>query len=87
MIFGRIRRRIDAIADEEANELLKDVKCSDAYFNGSGARENFELLLGQRIKARVNKECGSLIAMLLWTIISAVIQGAIKRWLERRRDA
>lgn len=69
MIFGRRRREVDAIADEILDNCV--VEPDPVWFQ-------------RELKARVQKKCGSLIAMLLWTIISAVIQAAIKRWLERR---
>lgn len=91
MIFGKRRQRIDAIADQVLNEQMDIPSRGMTYAHFASQEDGYGFLdwvgrehVAPELKKRVKDECGSLIAMLLWTIISAVIQAAIRRWLDKR---
>jgi hypothetical protein len=79
-MFG-IRKRLDAIADEEAELFFSVYK--PAHFIADDF-DYAEHQMRTRMKARVQNEYGSALSMLLMMFLSRVIQLAIKRWLEKR---
>ena len=76
-------RRLDQIADEEIGRY----ECQQVANAGTPLTfdEEERKYLRGKIKARMQEEYGSFLSMILMALLSAVIQAAIRRWLEKRR--
>jgi hypothetical protein len=84
-LFRRHRERMEQIADEELAGMCVDCDPLAAATMMGLFPKTVERELASRTSARMSREFGSVWTTILMAFLSAIIQAAIKRWLEKRK--